>query len=472
MNEQRLTSAIQEALLALLCFDSETGQVIFNLVPTNCYDAFYRDFATEAVAFRQRFGHAPGEHTLDILETLQQKRSDAAEIYLRIYESMEAIRGEINGEYILSRATEFIRQQRLRSAIIRAVDLLKEPATEDLDEAERVLQEAMKSNFDIFDPGLELSDVKRMLRFLDPDSREVFMTGVRQLDDRDLGPARKELHLFMGLMGSGKTWWLINLAKWALLTHQKVVHITLEVSEQILAQRYTQSLFSVSKRKEDFVRQAFEEDELGRFVSMESVEMPDRPSFHDTDIRAVLTEKLSKVKGKLVIKEFPTGDLTLRQIEGYLDTLEMSKGFIPDLLLVDYPDLMTVDPNNIRGATSAIFKGLRGLGVKRNIGIAAVTQSNRAGFGTKVITAEHTSEDFSKGMTADVLLTFNQTQQERELGLARLFVAKGRNDRDHFTVLLSQNYGVGQFCLDSVRMMPKYWKTLSTEQAHGDGDDE
>ena len=54
-------------------------------------------------------------------------------------------------------------------------------------------------------------------------------------------------------------------------------------------------------------------------------------------------------------------------------------------------------------------------------------------------------------------------EAEKKLGLARLFVAAGRNDQDGFTVVISQQYGLGAFVIDSAILSDGYWKHLDGE---------
>lgn len=61
-----------------------------------------------------------------------------------------------------------------------------------------------------------------------------------------------------------------------------------------------------------------------------------------------------------------------------------------------------------------------------------------------------------------MLLTYNQTKREHELDLARIHVDKARGDRDHFTVLITQNYTSGQFVTDSAFMPNNFFKLLKS----------
>jgi hypothetical protein len=89
--------------------------------------------------------------------------------------------------------------------------------------------------------------------------------------------------------------------------------------------------------------------------------------------------------------------------------------------------------------------------------LVAASQGNREAATSKLVTGEMASEDYSKIATADNVITYSQTLQEKALGLARIFVSQGRNDEDKFVSLITQSYATGQFCLDSTLMLSDYW---------------
>lgn len=468
-----LTGAIQEALLTILCYDESYATIVPALVQPRVFDPFYRDIASKAVDFIEQYRKVPGEHTLDIVEQLQTQNPDSADVYARLYESMEETRDSLNVDYVMAKAKSFARFQRMRAGIAEALEVMQsdEDGESVVAEAEKILSSSLESTHDLFRRGTKLTDPEAF-RFLD-DDYPAFPCGIEEIDKRGLGPARKRLHVFAALPGKGKSWWLVHQAKQALLQGLKVVYVTLELSETEVLQRVMQSFFSVSKRKVRATRPVFETDELGRFTRLESMVVKGRPALSDDGIKGLLEKKISKLRGKdrFIVREFPTGALSVKELSAYLDQLEASEKFIPDILLVDYADIMRVDAANYRHALGTVYKDLRGIAVERNIAVATATQMNREALSSKLANEGNVSEDFSKVMTCDTLLTFNQTQDEKELGLARLFVAKGRTDEDKFTVLISQAYSLGQFCLQSARMVSSYWQRLTEADREEDSDE-
>ena len=352
----------------------------------------------------------------------------------------------------------------MRTIAIDLAKALQRDTDESLEEAEKLIKQSTTQVAAVFDAGLRLSNKERVLDFLDQQSA-CFPTGIPELDKRGFGPTRKELWLYIAAAKRGKTWMLIQLAKMAMVHRLKVCHITLEMSEDRSAQRYLQALFAMSKRPEKQVVTKFERDQLGRLAGFGEAEI--KPSLHmqDPKIREKLEKKIDKFGTRLldniIIKQFPTGALTVRQLTAYLDGLENNERFLPDLLIVDYPDLMDVDKNNYRLSIDEIYKELRGIAVGRNIALAVVSQGNRSSEKAKNVGSEHVAEAWSKIAHADCIITYNQTVAEQKMGLARLYVAGGRNDEDKLTLVVSQNYAMGVFSVDSIMMAgSNYWSNL------------
>jgi hypothetical protein len=171
--------------------------------------------------------------------------------------------------------------------------------------------------------------------------------------------------------------------------------------------------------------------------------------------------------GNLVVKYFPSGSLTIAALEGYLDYLEIEENFRPTVLIVDYPDLMDQDAKNIRITIGRTFVDLRGIAGKRNMKLITPTQSGRATIGGKRTRSSNATEDISKVFTADYTMTYSQTDEEKELNIARLLLEHARLVGDGSEVLITQSYATGQFALQSAYMAKEFWQKI--QELPGDG---
>jgi replicative DNA helicase len=465
-----LLSALSDNLITLLAFHAPSAPVIRFTIDINLFGGPNRIIAAACYDYIDKYKEPPGDHLPDILgHKLESDNQRERELYTDLVHNIHAAKDGINVPYVMAQLDTFVRRQSLRSVAIDLAKSLQRDTEESLEEAEKLIAGVRQSSLALFDPGTRLSDPLRALAFLDI-ANESFPTGIPELDKRGFGPTRKELWLFIGNVKAGKSWALTHLAKMALVHHLKVCHITLEMSEARCSQRYFQALTALAKRGEMLNTTHFERDSLGRICAFKQGMVRPKLALDDPDIRrkleAWMSSEATRLLSNVMVKQFPTNGLTVHQLLGYLENLEATERFVPDLLVIDYPDLMKLDKANYRLALDELYKDIRGIAVSRNIAVAVVSQSHRKAVGAKTIGAENVAEAYSKIAHADVIITYTQTDDERKLGLARLLVAGGRNDQDKLTIHISQQYGMGAFVLDSNLLRGNYWDLLPK-----DGDD-
>ena len=470
MANEGLSAILQENLLSLLCFDDKHAVIIRGIVPEDSFEGHYREVARTVYVYVDSQKESPKGHLPDLFDTIIERDDRKAKQFREILRHLNRTHSDVNAEFVMKRLYDFVRMQSLKGATMEAIEIFQQgQVSEDaLHRIESIFTSAMRRRLEVFDPGVSLGDVDKSLRYLDEPDEEVFYTGVKELDKAKLGPVRKGLHLFIGLRKAGKTWWLVNLAKNAYLEGKRVLHVSLEMSEEKMVRRYHQALFAMCKRRPESDREAlwqtrFTLDDLGRLEGLTQSELKPKLSLDDRNIRKKLARRIDGLGVRLDrirIKSFPTGQLTVAGLVAYLDMLEQQSNFVPDLLIIDMPMLMKLDARYQRLELGRAIIDIRGICAERNIAGAIVGQSNRAGVGKKRVGGENAAEDWSQNATADVVLTYSQTEAERRLGLARIFVDAARDEQDKWTVLISQSYATGQFCRDSVRMTDHYWSVL------------
>lgn len=457
-----LNSTIQESLLALVCFDPDTFRVALSLASPKVYDPIFRDLAEAASSYIDKWDKPPGEHTLDLVHALGERKPDIKEDLEALFGSLYEVKDGINSAYVIDQAKEFKRSQNLHSTLSQAVKLMA--ANGSTDEIDELFTSYLKPEGDGLRTGTRMWNTDEALAFFDAPVMTALPTGIAELDEVSMGPAPGRLHLFLGPTGAGKSWWLLHLAKQSMLIGKRVLMITCEMPEEEVMHRVMQNNYAITKRPQDVIRPVLEKRD-GKFEGLsEKKTNTRRPSMQDEGIKETLERKLAKTrKNKLICRFFPAGTLNVRGIEAYLDVLETAEGFIPDLILIDYLDLLETDPNNLRISLKQLSINLKGLAAKRNVAVATATQANGEAANKTTMGLNQISEDKSKGHTADTVITYNQTVAEHARGLARLFVAKGRSDKDKFTVIIAQSYTMGQFALDSVGNATSYMDHMRDE---------
>lgn len=483
MLREKPTKAVQENIICLLCHNDEVGKIVAGLVDTALFEGDYRVIAERAMAYWKKHNEAPKFHTPDLVsDILEDKRHAKARTYANILDDMLALAPHVNTDYILDQVRTFVRTQRLKEAVIRSAEKLNAKAELAVSEVEGIWSDLLRARETAFVPGMRLSDVDRFMSYFETHQTE-FETGVKALDDAHVVPIRGGVMLFLGGTGKGKSWFLVNAGKRALLRGKKVLHISLEMSEEEVVQRYYQSLFSIAKRDVDIPDIArFVKDKYGKFSTIEFD--PVEPEFALTsgELKLELSNHLEWLGTKLnnlVVKRFPTRQLTIAGLRAYIDTLEATEGFIPDEIILDYIGIMATDVRNHRLSLGRNLEEYRGICVERNVAGVTAHQGSKMGFMAREMNVTHVGEDWSLITTSDIALVHSATDEESEFGLGRLYVGKCRGEKDKWGVLLTQNYGIGQYCIDSLRLPKTYFEELkeltggkNTDALGGDGEDD
>lgn len=149
----------------------------------------------------------------------------------------------------------------------------------------------------------------------------------------------------------------------------------------------------------------------------------------------------------------PARTVNVQNIIEDLDILEYSEGFIPDVIFIDYADILAPEDRRLigRDAINETWMALRGLANQRKCAVVVPTQSGRASFERKLVTEKDTSEDIRKLAHVDFMLTLNQDEWEKTRGIVRIGILVHRDEEFNKTiqVMMLQNLDVGQPNLDS-----------------------
>ena len=444
-----LAGSLEDNILTLLVHSVEhAANIAIQIAPELFSTPKYRTIAQKAGDYILVYGKPPGVHMRDLLET-ELTRGDDGKIFARHCDDMDALIPDLNAQYVLDGLAHFIASRKLAQAIEDADEHLR---AGDLEGAERALYQ--RDTAQASSPGIWLHDAEAMLKWMNVPESDYFTSGIDALDVRGVRPARGELFLIIGAKKIGKSWWAIELGKQNIQRKKKVLHITLENSEDVTAKRYIQALYAMTASKSETVRYPiFKRDQLGRFTTIDYDQRVAEGITAETAPRIAKKLRGLKTRSRLLMKQFPTGSLTIPQLTAYLDQLARNENFRPDLLVLDSINRMSINSDKIRTDLGQLAIKLRGVAVSRNIAIVTTTHSNRAGDSAKVVSgAQHVGEDYSLTGTADTVCTISRTKQERENGRARIFVDASRNAEDKWLAMISQNFMTGQFAIDSVYM--------------------
>jgi archaellum biogenesis ATPase FlaH len=326
---------------------------------------------------------------------------------------------EENYSWLMNEFEQFSRHKGLERAILKSADLLEQG---DYGPVEKMIKDAVQISLqkdmgtDYFeDPRSRLEGLKN--------SNGQISTGWPAVDKKLYGGFnRGELNIWCAASGGGKSLFLANLGcNWA-LNGLNVLYLTFELSEALVAMRMDSMLSNI----------------------------PTREVFRNLDDVELKVKMIGKSAGSVQIKYMPSGK-TCNDLRAYLKEYQVKKGFKPDILLIDYLDLMMpmsvkVSPSDLFVKDKYVSEELRNLAMETQAIVVTASQLNRAAVEEIEFDHSHISGGLSKIQTADNVIGIFTSRAMKERGRYQIQFMKTRSSS-----------GVGQkvdleFDLDTLRI--------------------
>ena len=305
-----------------------------------------------------------------------------------------------NYEWLMNEFENFSRHKGLERAIIDSSDLLE---AGDYGPVEKLIKDAIQISLnkdmgtDYFeDPRARLSKLK--------DGNGQISTGWPSIDKKLYGGFnRGELNIFCAGSGGGKSLFLANMGvNWA-LQGLNVLYLTFELSEGLVSMRLDSMMTGISTREV--------------FKSIDDVELK--------------VKMLGKKAGNLQVKYMPSGK-NCNDIRAYLKEYQVKKGCKPDVILIDYLDLMMplsvkVSPSDLFVKDKYVSEEIRNLAMETQCITVTASQLNRSAVEEIEFDHSHISGGLSKIMTADNVIGIFTSRAMKERGRYQIQFMKTRS---------------------------------------------
>jgi replicative DNA helicase len=411
---------IQRGILYLLKSNKDFYLQIVNLVNSE-----YFEFPSHAKIFEavrthyEKYGKLPTDDFIvqDVKSSLgSRENASDYEDELTFINNVDTSTTS-NTEYMLDLVEGFAKKEAMKSAIAQSISLIKEDR---VDEVEALVKKALLINRDV-DTGQDyFTDVMgRWDRIFNKKQEEKYKTILPSINKSlEGGLGSKEMAMVVAPPGVGKSLFLVNQGVHSMIEGRKVLYISLEMSEDKIAQRFDSIMTLVPQFKlKDPANQLTVKERLDMFQQ----EFPG---------------------SQLVIKEFPTGQASINTIRNLIVQLKNYDEFEPDLLIVDYLELLrpTREIQQEYHAQQKIAEELRGVAMEHNFLVWTATQTNRQGRMVKIITDAELGDSYGKIRTCDFAMSLNQSEEEFDEGKMRGYVIKSRNGRPRFSVPMDVDY--------------------------------
>lgn len=322
-------------------------------------------------------------------------------------------------EWLLTEFEQFTRHKALERAIFASADLLEKG---EYGPVEAMIKEAVQISLSR-DMGTDyFEDPRSRLNKLKSNNGQV-STGWPSVDGKLYGGFnRGELNIFAAASGGGKSLFLANLAvNWA-LAGLNVIYFTFELSEELVSLRLDSMLTGIASRE--------------IFKNIDDVELK--------------VKMIGKKSGNIKVKYMPSGK-TANDLRAYLKEYQIKFGHKPDVILIDYLDLMApltakVNPSDTFTKDKFVSEELRNMAMEIKALTVTASQLNRSAVEEVEFDHSHIAGGLSKIQTADNVIGIFTSRAMKERGRYQIQFMKTRNSS-----------GVGQkidleFNIDTLRI--------------------
>jgi len=307
-------------------------------------------------------------------------------------------------EYVKDKFLQFCKNQTLKNAIISSVDLLEQ---HEYDEIKVLVDKAMQAGAERNYGHDWKKDVEKRIF---EDARATVPTPWDCLNvPMDGGLAGGELGVVAAPAGAGKSWMLSAIGAEAMRKGFKVLHFTLELNDNYTGLRYDTIFTKIEPKK---LKDNFKK----------------------------VKKAVDAVPGEIVIKYFPSKAVNSHALLAHVQQME-AVGFKPDLLIVDYADLLRASSRTEARylELGAIYEELRGMAGELYIPCWTASQTQRSSISDEVIQADKIAESYGKIMTADFVISLSRTLDDKQTNTARVHIIKNRFGPDGITFPAKMN---------------------------------
>lgn len=352
----------------------------------------------------------------DDLQANEQLAQSSIELLRQTFKKDEEGENVPSDEWLTNTAEEWCQERAVYNSIIESVSILdgKDYEKRSKHAIPKILQDALSVSFnnDVGHDYLE-NFAERLDFYRHKEDRIPFdIDLLNKISDG--GVPKKSLNIIMAGTGVGKSLMMCHFASSYLMQGKNVVYISMEMSEERIAERIDANLMNVP---------------INKLSSLSDAVFNDRIQ--------TITEK---TKGRLIVKEYPTTGAHSGHFRALFNELKTKKDFVPDVIIIDYLNICASSRIKSMGGSintytyvKSIAEELRGLAVEFDCPLWTATQSNRSGNNNSDTDITNTSDSFGVPMTADMFLAAVSNDELQERGQMLIVQLKNRyNDPSYY----------------------------------------
>jgi replicative DNA helicase len=399
---------LEQTILKNLIYNEEYLRKVLPFIKEDYFpDRTDRAIFIEISKFTESYNSPP---TIEALELAVKERRNLTDDEVEKCEtSLQEIvksKEEISKiDWLVDKTEKFCQEKAIYNAVLGSISILDgKDKTQDKGSIPKLLSDALAISFDssVGHDYLENSDERYEFYHRHEERIPFDLEFFNKITKGGL--PNKTLNIALAGTGVGKSLFMCHVAAGAMVQGKNVLYITMEMSEEKIAERIDANLLNVTV--DDLVN---------------------------------LPKLREKTVGKLIIKEYPTASASSVHFRTLLNELNLKKSFVPDIIFIDYLNICCSARikagANVNSYTyvKAIAEELRGLAVEFGVPIVSATQTTRSGFSSSDPGLEDTSESFGLPATADLMFALISSEELEEMGQIMVKQLKNRyNDPTYF----------------------------------------
>ena len=387
----------QTILRNLLTNEEYTRRVLPFLVP-DYFDGVYKDLFKEVAKFVSKYNKIP------TLESFKIEIDESGKLSEENYrQGMELLPNIFtpeseNLDWLIERTEKWCQERSVYNAVMESISIIDgKHATLKKNAIPDVLSKALGVSFDTNIGHDYLEQVDERYDFYHEQEERIPF----DLDNFNKitkgGLPNKTLNIALAGTGVGKSLFMCHCASNILSQGRNVLYITMEMAEERIAERIDANLLN---------------------IPIDQIENLSKDMFKDK-----VSQINAKTEGKLIIKEYPTGQAITSHFRALLNELKLKKNFVPEIIFIDYLNICASSRMKMIGGAvnsysyiKSIAEEMRGLAVEFNVPIMSATQTNRQGFSSDDPGLEDTSESFGLPATADLMFALISNDELNSMG--------------------------------------------------------
>ena len=408
--------SLQKTILRNLLTEEEYTRKVLPFIDPAYFEAPYKNIFGEITKFVAKYNKLPSLESFKIELDQTSRMSD--DMYRQTIDMLPEIftKQKENQEWLLDQTEKWCQDRAVFNAVMESISIIDgKHETLQKNALPDILSKALGVTFDNNVGHDYLENVDERFEFYHrqedriPFDLEYFNKITKG------GLPNKTLNIALAGTGVGKSLFMCHVAANALVQGRNVLYITMEMAEERIAERIDANLLN---------------------IPIDQLENMSKDMFA-TKVRDVQM----KTEGKLVIKEYPTGQAHTNHFRALLNELKLKKNFIPEMIFVDYLNICASSRMKGMGGAinsysyiKSIAEELRGLAVEFNVPIVSATQTTRSGYSNDDVGLEDTPESFGLPATADLMFALITNDELNNLGKILVKQLKNRyNDPTSYT---------------------------------------